>query len=216
MSDEAGQSLARRFAELAGSSGYGPDLLARDYPEFLDAVLGGAPIRPVGTDPRIHVWGALEARLQRVDTVIVAGLNEGTWPMQPRLDPFLSRQMRQSLELEAPERRVGLAAHDFTQALGQDRVWLTRAEREDGEPRVASRWLQRLTAYAGQDSAQAMRQQGEAILGLARQLDRPADPMPGGGRPCPAPALHLKTARTSSSASTAATAAAPRGAWGWV
>ena len=104
-----------------------------------------------GLDPRIHIWGALEARLQSVDVVVLGGLNEGTWPAQTRLDPLLSRPMRAALSLEPPERRIGLAAHDFAQALGQPEVWLTRADRQDGEPKVASRWLQRLTAYAGED-----------------------------------------------------------------
>ena len=71
-----------------------------------------------GLDPRIHIWGALEARLQSVDVVVLGGLNEGTWPGQTRLDPLLSRPMRAALALEPPERRIGLAAHDFAQALG--------------------------------------------------------------------------------------------------
>ena len=193
--DEAGEGLARRFSELAGAAGYGPDMTARDYPAFFDAVLGGAPVRPAGTDPRIHVWGALEARLQHVDTMVLAGLNEGTWPHQVKLDPFLSRTMRQTLELEAPERRTGLAAHDFTQALGHDRVWLTRAVRQDGEPKVASRWLQRLAAFAGGQAADAMRDRGRAILSLARHLEEPGDAAAEGYRPCPIPALALRPCR---------------------
>ena len=94
--------------------------------------------------PRVHIWGALEARLQRVDMVVLGRLNEGTWPAQTRLDPLLARPMREALSLDPPERRIGLAAHDFAQALGQHEVWLTRADRQDGEPRVASGWLQRL------------------------------------------------------------------------
>ena len=105
---------------------------------------------------------------------MLGGLNEGTWPGQTRLDPLLSRPMRAALALEPPERRIGLAAHDFAQALGQPEVWLTRADRQDGEPRVASRWLQRLTAYAGEELAEAMRARGAAMLALARRLDRAA------------------------------------------
>jgi ATP-dependent helicase/nuclease subunit B len=124
-----------------------------------------------GLDPRIYIWGALEARLQSVDVVVLGGLNEGSWPAQTKLDPLLSRPMRDALSLEPPERRIGLAAHDFAQALGQPEVWLTRADRQDGEPRVASRWLQRLMAYAGEDLARLMRRRGNEILGWAQTLD---------------------------------------------
>ncbi|WP_163366866.1 hypothetical protein, partial [Klebsiella aerogenes] len=60
--------------------------------------------------------GAIEARLVRADRLIVAGLEEGVWPKAPPIDPFLSRPMRARLGLPPPERRVGLAAHDFAQA----------------------------------------------------------------------------------------------------
>jgi ATP-dependent helicase/nuclease subunit B len=149
-----------------------------------------------GVDPRIHIWGALEARLQSVDMVVLGGLNEGTWPAQTRHDPLLSRPMREALSLEPPERRIGLAAHDFAQALGHREVWLTRADREDGEPRVASRWLQRLTAYAGKDWAKSMRARGREVLAWARQLDQPPE-SDRSERPHPSPPLQWRPKRLS-------------------
>ena len=138
--------------ELRASAASGPAIAPRDYPGLFTALIERVMVRRRGgLDPRIHIWGALEARLQSVDVVVLGGLNEGTWPAQTRLDPLLSRPMRDALSLEPPERRIGLAAHDFSQALGQPEVWLTRANRQDGEPKVASRWLQRLTAYAGEE-----------------------------------------------------------------
>ncbi|MBO0738584.1 MAG: PD-(D/E)XK nuclease family protein, partial [Alphaproteobacteria bacterium] len=46
--------------------------------------------------------------------------------------------------LGLPERAIGIAAHDFAQALGAPEVALTRATRSEGVPTVASRWLLRL------------------------------------------------------------------------
>ena len=146
---EAGEALAAAFEELLASAPSGPDIAPRDYPGLFSALIERSVVRRRGgLDPRIHIWGALEARLQSVDTIVLGGLNEGTWPGRTRLDPLLSRPMRAALALEPPERRIGLAAHDFAQALGHREVWLTRADRQDGEPQTASRWLQRLTAYA--------------------------------------------------------------------
>jgi len=196
-SDEAGETLAFAFEELQASAGEGPEILPNEYPELFGALIERVAVRRRGgVDPRVHIWGALEARLQSVDKVVLGGLNEGTWPQQTRLDPLLSRPMRAALALEPPERRIGLAAHDFAQALGAPEVWLTRADREDGEPKVASRWLQRLVAHAGDELVEEMRKRGGAVLALARQLDRPSQLDPS-RRPSPSPPVDLRPKRLS-------------------
>ena len=58
-----------------------------------------------------------------------AGLVEGVWPPDPRNDPWLNRPMRQQLGLDLPERRIGLSAHDFAQALGTQDAIITRARK---------------------------------------------------------------------------------------
>jgi ATP-dependent helicase/nuclease subunit B len=116
----------------------------------------------------------LEARLQNFDRVVLGGLVEGTWPPEARTDPWLSRPMRHDLGLDLPERRVGLSAHDFAQALGAREVMLTRAARIAGAPTVASRFVQRLAAVAGKERWDAAVARGAAYLALARSLDRPA------------------------------------------
>jgi ATP-dependent helicase/nuclease subunit B len=190
--DEAGEALRLAFDELRANAAAGPKIAPADYPALFAALIERAMVRRRGgVDPRIHIWGTLEARLQHADLVVLGGLNEGTWPAPTQLDPLLSRPMRNALDLEPPERRIGLAAHDFAMALGQKEVWLTRADREDGEPRVASRWLQRILAYAGEDLAKAMRRRGRAALDWARQLDVPlASDRPV--RPRPSPPLELR------------------------
>lgn len=197
VTDEAGEALSRAFDDLRDCGSAGPDLRPADYPALFAALLERSAVRRRGgLDPRIHIWGALEARLQSVDVVVLGGLNEGTWPAQIRLDPLLSRPMRAALDLEPPERRIGLAAHDFAQALGHPVVWLTRADRQDAEPRVAARWLQRLTAYAGEGLAASMRARGSEMLARARRLDRPAELDPP-RRPRPSPAVEHRPKRLS-------------------
>ncbi len=195
--EEAGEALAFAFDDLRASAHSGPDIAPGDYSSLFAALIERSMVRKRGgVDPRIHIWGTLEARLQHVDMVVLGGLNEGTWPAQTRLDPLVSRPMREALGLDPPERRIGLAAHDFTQALGHAEVWLTRAEREDGEPRVASRWLQRLTAYAGATLAAAMRDRGSEVLAWARQLDQPGQ-AERSERPRPCPPIALRPKRLS-------------------
>lgn len=142
---DAGDAAAGFVSELSeASAGFGA-ISGRDWAGFFDTLLEGRVVRTrYGTHPAVAIWGALEARLQHADHLILGGLNEGTWPPEPRVDPWMSRPMRAAFGLPSPERRIGLSAHDFTQAFGARRVTLTRATRSEGAPTVPARWLLRL------------------------------------------------------------------------
>ncbi|MYZ50424.1 double-strand break repair protein AddB, partial [Propylenella binzhouense] len=190
---DAGRALVEALGAIRAAAEEGPPIAAREYPALFGALIDQSVVRRRGgADPRIHIWGALEARLQSADTVVLGGLNEGTWPSETRLDPLLSRTMRIALGLAPPEQRIGLAAHDFAQALGRPRVWLSRARREDGQPRVASRWLQRLLAYAGEEAGAGLAARGSEVIGFARALDAAEGPVRPAGRPAPKPPLRLR------------------------
>jgi ATP-dependent helicase/nuclease subunit B len=119
---------------------------AHAAPRVLLKLMEGRSVASLGGsgDERIAIWGLLEARLQRRDLMILAGLNEGVWPASPPDDPFLSRAMRAKLGLPSLDERIGLAAHDFAQLANAPNVVLTRALRREGAPTLASRWLWRL------------------------------------------------------------------------
>src|SRR5690606_35889953 len=118
------------------------------------------------------------------------GLVEGVWPPQVRCDPWLSRPMRQALGLDLPERRIGLTAHDFAQALGVQEVILSRPAKLAGAPTVASRFVQRLAAVAGKARWTEALQRGERFAVLARGLDRvPRERPLRAPAPCPPVAL---------------------------
>ncbi|MBO6519428.1 MAG: double-strand break repair protein AddB [Rhodospirillales bacterium] len=140
-----GDAAARFVAELAEAIGVLGKQPGRAYAMMFDGLMAGRVVRPrYGTHPRLHIWGLLEARLQHTDTVILGGLNEGTWPPEPESNPWMSRPMMADIGLEMPERRIGLTAHDFQQAFAAPEVILTRAERVGGAPTVPSRWLLRI------------------------------------------------------------------------
>lgn len=176
-SHDAGESLADLMEDLLP---VGADTLAlpgHRYPAALSALLAGQVVRPrYGRHPRVAILGPLEARLRQADVMVLGGLNEGTWPGEVDPGPWLSRPMRRDFGLPPPERRVGLAAHDFVQALAAPEVYLTRATRVEGTPTRPSRWLLRLDAalrgLAGGDAYRKVSPQWQA---WAADLDRPAD-----------------------------------------
>ena len=198
---EDGAALARALAELAAAAATeGADLAfaASAWPGFFDALLGDAPVRrPTAADARIFVFGPLEARLLSFDLVVLAGLDEGVWPITTRTDPWLSRPMRRDMALEAPERRIGLSAHDFAQGAAVPRVVLARAARAGGAPTVASRWLQRLLTVVGRSGHATLAAAGERFLAWARVLDAAAGPPRAVARPEPRPPVEWRPNRLS-------------------
>jgi ATP-dependent helicase/nuclease subunit B len=158
----AANGFVRELVEAAGDL---PVIEARSYAPLLHTLMRAVPVHPAhGRHPRLAILGPLEARLQSYDLVILGGLNEGSWPAGAANDPWFSRPMRAALGLEQPERAIGQSAHDFAILAAAPRVVLTRAQKSEGTPMVASRWIQRL-------------QQLTRGLGLAANL--PLDPVYG-------------------------------------
>ena len=188
--NKADETEARELDTIFGTIEDGGRIAIRpgDYAEMFQASLAdGGVVRPREQNVRVRIYGPLEARLQTVDLMVLGGLTEGVWPPEARADPWLSRPMRKDLGLDLPERRIGLSAHDFVQALGAPEVILTRAARVAGAPTVASRFVQRLAAVVGEERWSAAIGRGDQYLAWARVLDRPAaapKPIP---RPEPKP-----------------------------
>lgn len=194
--DEAGEKLASLFEEIMQTSG----MLEADGIEWIDIVTAfsaGEAVKPRAMrDPRVFIFGTLEARLQNVDTIVLGGLNEGSWPSQTTNNPFLSRTMKTDMGLEPPERRTGQLAHDFEMASGTRHLIYSRALRQGNAPTVASRWLQRLLALGGPDFAIQLKERGEQYRRFATLLDQGENQEPA-QRPAPKPDAALQPNRYS-------------------
>ncbi len=175
-------------------------------PMLLGGLIAGRSARaPYGQHPRVAIYGTLEARTQRADRMILGGLNEDSWPRLPDPDPWMSRAMRRAFGLPSPERRLGLAAHDFQQALSTDDVILTRARKSDGAPTVPSRWLQRIVTLLGAEAGKgyapqvlaAMRERGLRYTRMAMGMGTPTGPTAPCARPRATPPVAVRPRRLS-------------------
>lgn len=185
--DEAGASMAfhgpdgaaldTAFAEIADHATDASFSVApNEYADLFRTVIADRVVRRPGLPGvRVRIYGPLEARLQRIDRVVLGGLVEGVWPPETRADPWLSRPMRHTLGLDPPERRISLSAHDFAQALGADEVILAYPAKLAGAPTVTSRFVQRLAAVAGEERWSRVRKNGARYLAWARALDQPTE-----------------------------------------
>lgn len=192
--DPDGMAAHKALTALTLEADYAAPMDPPTFRALLDSVLGGEVREALTPDARVMIWGTLEARVQGADLVILGGLNDGSWPEMPQPDPWLNRQMRRAAGLLMPERRIGLSAHDFQQAIAAPQVVLSRAKRDADAETVPSRWLNRLInllsgleAQDGANALQAMRERGAHWVALAQTLDRPdVEPVPA-PRPAPQP-----------------------------
>ncbi|KIC40956.1 helicase [Ruegeria sp. ANG-S4] len=200
----AGQKALSVVTALENEAHHGGSMSAHDFADLLGALLAGEEVRDRDAPhPRIMIWGTLEARVQGADLLILGGLNEGSWPEAPAPDPWLNRQMRDKAGLLLPERRIGLSAHDFQQAIGAAEVWLTRSVRSDDAETVASRWLNRLINLlqglpdqGGPQSLADMRGRGNQWLRWAAMLEDAPRTAPA-HRPSPCPPVAARPRRLS-------------------
>jgi ATP-dependent helicase/nuclease subunit B len=195
-SGEAGGALADLLRAVIEADGQ-IEADGSQWGEAVDALMAGGAVKPRAMrHPRVFIFGALEARLQSVDLVVLGGMNEGTWPGQTANDPFLSRTMKTGIGLEPPERRIGQLAHDLQMACGTRRLVFSRSLRKGATPTVASRWLQRLLAVGGKELGDRLRENGRERLAYAALLDvRPDTPL--AKRPEPKPDFALQPRRYS-------------------
>jgi double-strand break repair protein AddB len=197
--EAAGRTARAACNQIALSADAGGSIDARDYAALLSNVLAGGEVRNRDAGhPQVLIWGTLEARVQTADLTILAGMNEGVWPSAPAPDPWLNRRMRKAAGLLLPERRIGLSAHDFVQAVAGKDVWITRSLRNEGADTVPSRWINRLTNLlgglkdAGGDVFLAeMRHRATPWITAAEALSEVGEPQPA-ARPSPRPPLKAR------------------------
>ncbi|MFT6083501.1 MAG: ATP-dependent helicase/nuclease subunit B [Alphaproteobacteria bacterium] len=143
--NDAGRSTENLLGSLVHNSGLLGEMPKQAIYRHLKSFLSTVNVRQnFGYNPQIMIWGTSDARLKQADIVIMSGLTEGSWPIAPNTGIWLSRPMRQQLNLPSPEHRIGIAAHDFVQAFCSATVFLTHSTESNGSPNIPSRWLIRL------------------------------------------------------------------------
>ena len=173
---EAGGELSKLVAEFEENAEHLP---AQTLPDFLDILLHALRRGPLGRArcaSAAQDLGLLEARLVEADWIVLGGLNERVWPGQPDPGPWLNRPMRKDLEMQLPERQIGLTAHDFAQAFAGGARVPDLVEAYRRRAALPSRWVPRLKMLTrrrgGCSAAAAMEAWAEAIDEARARLRR--------------------------------------------
>lgn len=200
----AGDAAQKAMNELRDAGDAGGRMDPVSYARLFKSHASEHVIRePFAAHPNAQILSTIEARMRNPDILVMGGLNEGVWPSHPPPDPWLNRPMRRDAGLLSPERRIGLMAHDFQQAIAAPKVLLTRSIRDADAPTLPSRWLSRITSLlegigeAGTTALDGMRERGRSWIELAEALDEPDAPAAPAARPSPAPPAEARPKKIS-------------------
>ena len=158
-SDFAGTVLLELLSDMIRFGSNYPIAASEFYNTFCVLCKEEVVRTPYNQHPRLKILGTIEARMQRADTVILGGLNEGVWPPFAQRDMWINNASRTQLGLPDRHWRIALSAHDFMMAVASPEVLITRSVVTDGAPTQISRWLARLDAVV-------------AAAGLSSHLDK--------------------------------------------
>jgi ATP-dependent helicase/nuclease subunit B len=190
--EESGVAAANFFSDIKEASRILPKVNCDEYETILKNLLSKIVVRPAyGMNPRVFILGQLEARLVQTDIILMAGLNEGTWPSENAHDPWMSRPMRKEFGLPSLEKTIGLSAHDFIQGFCSQNVIITRSNKDEGTPTVPSRWLQRLDTVLQALEINPDTLSDPYYLFLLKKIDEQNDTKPA-TRPAPCPPLSAR------------------------
>ncbi len=189
---DRGESLKEFIDELLLSAQGFKAIEPNSYAGLFEALLVGQKFRPkYGMHPRLSILSPIEARMQRADLVILGSLNEGSWPAATKADPWMSRPMRSNFGLSLPEKMIGLAAHDFSQAICAPNVVITRCDKSGGTQTIPSRWLLRLDIILDSLGKKEAINPKENWHSWAKKLNMP-DQVQNCDQPSPIPAVHTR------------------------
>ena len=192
----AGRQLSALVADIEARGDTFGALSPDEAPALLAALIGGQAVRVPGQGhPRLAILGPVEAQLTRADVVVLAGLNEVTWPGRPSPDPWLAPAIRSRLGLPGTARAQGLAAQDFLRAAAAPQVLITRARRDASGPQLPSRLWLRLLAHVERDGAVIARR--DDLVAIARAIDAGSGSLAGARAPAPRPPRVLRPDRIS-------------------
>jgi ATP-dependent helicase/nuclease subunit B len=115
-----------------------------DYATVFESSVATERYRPhSGLHPRLAILSPHEGSLLHFDSVILGGLNAGSWPSKAS-GHFFGPALRQQLGLKSEKHAMGLAHFEFMQFLHCPHILLTRACKHVGGPTIASPFLSRL------------------------------------------------------------------------
>ncbi len=143
---DAGKTAALCFKDLLKNASSYPEMPLKDYQDIVKFSLSQQTLREAVNHPRLKMLSPIQGAYTSYDCAILCGLNEGIWPQNSSINPWLNRDMSLALGLPDAQVLIGRAAALLTQNMTCPDVVLSYAQRRGTEPASPSRWVLRLKA----------------------------------------------------------------------
>lgn len=137
----AAEELARLFKKLESFHAFA--INAKDSLQFFQHLFAQISyLEKSVADAQIQILSPIEARLLNFDVVILASLNQGSFP-QIEGENWLGRKIRSDLGIDLTAKKIGQNAYDFCNYLSNEALILTRSQSRNGVPAIASPFILR-------------------------------------------------------------------------
>lgn len=153
--DKRGGEASELFAEIIKLNWNFKLELVEDFPEILKSIIVGASyIESDNNAANVIICKPEDAWLMKFDLIILANVSEGSWPALPAVNPWLNKQMQQTLALHSQQIRFGLSLYYFYLLLHNDQVIITRSKKQGGNDELLpSSYMLKLQLILGEIKA---------------------------------------------------------------
>jgi ATP-dependent helicase/nuclease subunit B len=142
--NDEGKALAEVFVQLKQTELIS-EVDLKTYFQTFKLLLEQTVVRQTtNLHPRLFIWGAPEARLQKIDRIIIADFNDATWPGKIKSSLWLNPSIRSQLNMPDISVSAGLNANDLYNQLLAKEVYITRSKKDEQGETIPSRFLTRL------------------------------------------------------------------------
>jgi ATP-dependent helicase/nuclease subunit B len=141
---EVGKELQAFIEQLSSALENTAPISLKEYSLLFNHFLKSTYYREESLAKRITLLKPIDARLHSADIVILAGMNQDTWPTKTRPDPYFNPHLLDKIGFPLSSQAVGEEIYDF-QCLAQAKeVIITRPEKINGTITIASPLVLRL------------------------------------------------------------------------
>ena len=104
---------------------------------------------PAPEDPsHVVILSPMDARYLHFDSIIMAGMNEDSWPKIPKTGPWLNKIMRKEMGFAPLEKSIGQSAQDFLGSFKASTLIMTRSlKNTQGDMAEESRFIKKLLHF---------------------------------------------------------------------
>ena len=189
--DSDGQEAAHFFSTLLENAAFFPAISGTEYSDIFYSFTKNHLLSRKIPSPLcpIDIIQPHQSHLQTYDLVVLAGLNEGTWPPEPSKNLWLSGSMQKDMGFCLPFEEMSYFFYDFGKNfITSTELFFTRSLKVGGAPTVPSRILSHLQS--------ALKNEGLFLsrpcqwVQWAKELDTP--PVKPYAPPRPQPPCHAR------------------------